>query len=271
MAGRLAELASSLLPPARASAMLGWTALMLAAVESHKLADRELEAGERQEEIFERYMRAWTAGLLRMCAVEVSLVSPVPPAPTGPRMVIANHRSAVDIPILLTHFGGSVLSRGDLERWPLLGLAARKAQTIFVDRQSTRSGAQAIRAIRNQLQRGRTISVFPEGTTFAGDELRPFNAGAFAACRKLDVEYVPVGFAYPPGHEFVEHEFLDHVKRVAGRPRTPVAMAVGEPRRIEGRAAKVAAKLHAEVQTLVHEARHALDRQLANGRPLAGA
>ena len=41
---------------------------------------------------------------------------------------------------------------------------------IFVDRDSKQRGAQAIRQIRAQLQRNRTINVFPEGTVFAGDE-----------------------------------------------------------------------------------------------------
>lgn len=239
--------------------MIGWTSVMLAAVESHKLADRKLAAGHAQEQIFERYMRTWTAGLLRMFAVELRIVGQLPPPPSGARMVISNHRSALDIGILLTHFGGSVLSRADLHDWPLLGLAAQKAQTIFVDRESKHSGAQAIRAIREHLQRGRTVSVFPEGTTFAGDEVRPFNAGAFVAARKLDVEYVPVGIAYPPGCEFVESSFVEHVAAVAQRPRTPVVMAVGDPLRIDGRANEVADRLHAEVQALVVHARAALE------------
>lgn len=255
----LGPLRAKLRVPVRAGGMIGWTSVMLAAVESHKLADRKLAAGDAQEQIFERYMRTWTAGLLRMFAVDLRILGELPPPPSGARMVISNHRSALDIGILLTHFGGSVLSRADLEDWPLLGLAAQKAQTIFVDRESKHSGAQAIRAIREHLQRGRTVSVFPEGTTFAGDEVRPFNAGAFVAARKLDVEYVPVGIAYPPGCEFVESSFVEHVAAVAQRPRTPVVMAVGDPLRIDGRANEVADRLHAEVQALVNRARAALE------------
>lgn len=244
--------------PIRAGGMIGWTSWMLAAVESHKLLDRKLATGHAQEQIFEQYMRSWTSGLLRMLAVDLRIVGELPPAPSGARMVISNHRSALDIGILLTHFGGSVLSRADLRDWPLLGLAASKAQTIFVDRESKHSGAQAIRAIREQLQRGRTISVFPEGTTFAGDEVRPFNAGAFVAARKLDVEYVPVGIAYPSGCEFVESSFVEHVTAIAQRPRTPAAMAIGAPLRLDGRANEIAERLHAEVQVLVDRARAAL-------------
>jgi 1-acyl-sn-glycerol-3-phosphate acyltransferase len=259
MASRLKD---RLLQGARGAATIGWTAAMLAAVESHKAIDRTLADGRSQEPIFERYMRTWTGGLQRMLGVDLRIVHSLPTAHGLPRaqarrarMIIANHRSALDIPILLTHFGGSVLARGDMEHWPLLGLAAQKAQTIFVDRESSHSGAQAIRAMRDQLERGRTVIVFPEGTTFSGDEVRPFNAGAFVACRRLDVELVPVGLAYPPGFEYVEANFLDHAKAIAARPRTPVVMVVGESRVPTGKTAELAESLRSDVQALVHRAR----------------
>ncbi len=251
----------SVLQAARAAATVSWTAALLAAVESHKAVDRVLVGGRAQEAIFDQYMRTWTGGLQRLFGVELRVVSNRSRSPArGARMIVANHRSALDIPILLTEFGGSVLARGDMQSWPLLGLAAQKAQTIFVDRESSHSGAQAIRAIHEQLERGRTITVFPEGTTFAGDEVRPFNAGAFVACRRLDVELVPVGLAYPPGFEYVEDGFLDHAKALAARPRTPVVMVIGESRAPVGKTADLAESLRADVQALVHRARAELDR-----------
>ena len=251
---------------ARAAATIGWTAAMLAAVESHKAIDRKLGQGREQEPIFDRYMRTWTGGLQWMLGVDLHIVPGLPPPARGARMVVSNHRSALDIPILLTQFGGSVLARGDMEAWPLLGLAAQKAQTIFVDRESSHSGAQAIRSIRDQLERGRTITVFPEGTTFSGDEVRPFNAGAFVACRRLEVELLPVGVAYPPGFEYVEDSFLDHAKAVAARPRTPVVMVVGGSRAPTGKTADLAESLRADVQALVDRARVELER-LTSTRP----
>lgn len=255
--------------PLRTAGLFGWTAAMLAAVESHKAVDRKLQARKgspdpgavelRQDQIFDRYMRTWTRVMLDVLRVDLTILGELPPPARGPRLVVSNHRSAVDIPILITHFGGSVLSRGDIESWPILGLAAQKAQTIFVDRESTRSGAQAIRAIRAQLAAGRTVSIFPEGTTFAGDELRPFNAGAFAACRKLEVEYVPIGLAYPPGCEYIQDNFLSHAQAIASRPLTPVVLAVGRARRIEAKAKVVADELHAEIETLIARARAELD------------
>ena len=146
-------------------------------------------------------------------------------------------------------------SRAEVAGWPIFGHAARRSQTIVVDRASPRSGFKAIRSIREVLQRGRSVTVFPEGTTFAGDELRPFAPGAFAAARGLDVDVVPVGLAYPVGTEYVEDAILEHIANLTGRRRVPVGVAVGAPRRPEGPSSRLQRACEAEVTTLIARAR----------------
>ena len=70
----------------------------------------------------------------------------------------------------------------------------------------------------------------------------------------------PVGVAYPPESEWVQDSFVDHATAVASRPRTTMALAVGEPLRLGGRTTEVSEQLHAEVSRLVLQARHALDQ-----------
>ncbi|MET0343316.1 MAG: lysophospholipid acyltransferase family protein [Polyangiales bacterium] len=206
--------------------------------------------------IFQRYMRRWARSLVHATGGRVTLApgSEVPPQQRA-RLVVANHRSPFDIGVLLALFGGHALSRADLADWPVIGLAARRAGTIFVDRASERSGASALRAIRRKLQDGASVLVFPEGGTFEGDEVRPFKPGALAALRGLDVDIVPVGLAYDPGAEFLEESFVAHVVRVAGRPVTRCVVSIGAPRIASGRPQALAETLQAEVQALVADAR----------------
>jgi lyso-ornithine lipid O-acyltransferase len=157
--------------------------------------------------------------------------------------------------LMLQHFGGSVLARHDLAGWPVLGRAAREGGTIFVDRHDPRSGVKAVREIRRRLRAGSTVSVFPEGTTHAGDEVRPFQGGAFAAVSGLDAEIVPVGVAYDLGAEFVDEGFAEHLQRVARRPRTRVALCVGEGRPALRDRDAMAQDARTVVQTLVRSAR----------------
>lgn len=242
----------------RAGGFAGLTAAMLPGMLAHVSATAP---GER-DLVRERWIRTWSSGLLRLFAIEVEVDGHVP-APTRAgergRLVVSNHRSAIDIGVLLSTFGGTMVSRADLARWPLVGAAARAVGTVFVDRQSAKSGAATIRAIQKHLEGGATIAIFPEGTTFDGDEVRPFHAGAFVAAARAGAEILPVGLAYPRGSgaAFVNESFPQHLARLARATRTRMVVAVGEPFAANrgARAAELAARAHAEVTAQVRRAR----------------
>lgn len=237
---------------ARALAMGVWSA---AVTETALL--RLLRVPEpRRTLILERWVQVWATGLLRVFGVAHVVHGALPARGSSrARLVVASHRSPLDILLVLHVFGGSVLGRHDLEGWPVLGRAARAGGTIFVDRQDPRSGVKAIREIRRRLQAGRTVTVFPEGTTVAGDRVEPFQAGALSAARGLDVELVPVGIAYEPGVEFFNETFGQHLLRVSQRPRTRVAIRVGPAIAGGGDREALSERLRAAVQALVLEAR----------------
>lgn len=243
--------------------MAGFTLGMMGGVR----ARQRLSHDDRRFEIYQAWMKRWCQGLLDIFGVHPIVIEDTalgsnrsggPQPPAVARLVISNHRSPIDIPLLLRHFGGVVLSRADLATWPVLGPAAVSAETIFVDRKDTMSGVVAARKIRERLTRGRTVIVFPEGTTHAGDDVRSFHEGAFAAARGLNVEVIPVGIAYQVGSEFVEPTFGEHLARVAGRPQTRVACAIGGPRAMQGPRREVSANIRTEIQALVLKARAAL-------------
>jgi lyso-ornithine lipid O-acyltransferase len=230
------------------SATLGWVALASAHQAAVPVPDRPL--------VFQRYMKRWARSLVHATGGRVALVPGCSvPAHSGPRLIVANHRSPFDIGVLLSLFGGHALSRADLSHWPVLGLAARRAGTIFVDRDNGASRASALRTIRRRLAEGASILVFPEGGTFEGDEVRPFKAGAFAALRGLGAQIVPVGLAYDPGAEFADETFVEHVVRVAGRKATRCVVNIGTPLLAEGETRALADRTHAQVQALVDDAR----------------
>lgn len=240
-----------LLPPARAATVAAITTTMLGGTE---LAVRLVPEAEG-EALFQRQLARWAGIQLRVLGIDARVEGALPLAP-GPRLVVSSHRSAIDILIALSLFGGRILSRGDVARWPVLGKLAKRTGTIFVDRDSRTSGAAAIRQIRSQLKGGHTVTVFPEGTTYRGDEVRPFKAGVFAATSRLDVEVVPMGVAYPPGMEFWRESFGHHLGRITRRGRTPVGVVVGTPLRSTiAKSGALAAALQEEVQTLTTRAR----------------
>jgi len=243
----------------RAGGFLGLTAGMLPIYLAHYNKVPESE----KETIRDLWVRRWARALLSLFAVECVVIGGSVPPPTRKgdrgRLIIANHRSAIDIGVLLATFGGTMVSRADLSEWPVVGAAARSVGTVFVDRDSAESGAATIRSIQKRLEEGATIILFPEGTTFEGDEVRRFFGGAFIAAARAGAEVLPVGLAYPKasGAAFLNETFTKHLARMAKSTSTRMVLAVGA--RIDvakgSKAGPLAKRAHADVSTLVTVAR----------------
>lgn len=231
------------------------------------LASKRLARARGSETpVHNAWVRTWARTMLRTFGVHTSLEGPIAPA-AGGRLVVANHRSAIDIVLLQSLFGGHLISRGDLSRWPLIGPAARAVGTLFLDRQNARSGASTLRALEGWLAEGRTVILFPEGTTFVGDEVRPFHAASFVAAARAGAEIVPVGIAYESGSEagFVGEAFGTHLMRVSAARAIRLGVTVGAPLAAPPRnAAQAFAQAAREtVQQLVERSRARVDHESA--------
>lgn len=215
----------------------------------------------------QRVIDFWSHRVVDTLGIDLHRVSGEVPYGLGPYLVVSNHRCPIDILVAQHLIGGVVLSHHGVADLPVVGSAARYTDTIFVDREDRRSGARAIRQMRRRLIEGRNVIVFPEGTTFAGDEVRPFKRGAFSAARGLDVKVLPIGLAYPPGVEFVNESFGAHLGRTTRRRRTPVWTCIGAPEPVPN-GPDEEASLRGRVQALVDEAAAARD---AGASPLKKA
>ena len=264
--------------PLRTAGFVGLTFTLLAGLES----ERALVSDERaRDDVTYKWMARYGLGLLRLYGLEVTARGPhveAPPAGSGGvfpapprypardasgrgRLFVMNHRSMLDIFVNLAFLEANIVSRADLSGWPVIGLAARRTGTLFVDRSSKQSGAAVIHAICAAVEHGRAVMVYPEGTTFSGDEVRPFRPGAFLAAARTGAEIVPVGIAYDgDAASFLDEPFAKHLLRVSATPRLRIALEIGEP--LRGDQADVdatRARVHEQVQALVHRARGRLD------------
>jgi 1-acyl-sn-glycerol-3-phosphate acyltransferase len=209
---------------ARSLAVAAWTASIVYGHRAIAVVRRDLDnpIGKRP------FIALWSRGVFPLFGVELTVVGGSPPE-GGPFLVVANHRSPLDILVCVHLVGGVVLSHHGVAKIPVIGEAARATDTIFVDRADQRSGARAIREMRSRLREGLNVIAFPEGTTFAGDEVRPFKRGAFTAAKGLDARVLPIGIAYEPGCEYVDETFGHHLARMSARPRTSIWACIGDP------------------------------------------
>ena len=115
--------------------------------------------------------------------------------PTGcPVMLVSNHVSMADAAVLLAALPVDfrfVAGHG-YAAYPLLGAAIRGASANIVNRGSWRSRGDSGQAMVDALAGGRSLLVFPEGTTADDGTMLPFRNGAFRAAARTASPVVPI-------------------------------------------------------------------------------
>ena len=96
-------------------------------------------------------------------------------------LFVSNHVTWLDILVLGGATGAAFVSRDDVEKWPVIGPLAALNDTIYVAREQKRQVHGQASALRRTLASGRSVALFPEGTTEGGHEVLPFRPSLFAS------------------------------------------------------------------------------------------
>ncbi len=117
----------------------------------------------------------------------------------------------------------------EVDRWPVVGLAAKTNSTVFVERESPLNRKQARRNASEHPQKGLAFVAFPEGTTSRAPQVLPFSPGLFHVAQENGFPVCPVAIEYgDPGDAWVgENSFFSHFVRCLGKRRVYVSLAFG--------------------------------------------
>jgi 1-acyl-sn-glycerol-3-phosphate acyltransferase len=140
--------------------------------------------------------------LFRQSAVFMQKMNPLwhfqvrgtmPEDPRRPYVAVSNHESFVDI-ILISHlpFEMKWLSKAQLFKIPVAGWLMHLAGDIRVERGDRVSGARALMACRDRLDKKVSVMIFPEGTRSTSGEMLPFKDGAFRLAIEAGVPILPL-------------------------------------------------------------------------------
>lgn len=108
-----------------------------------------------------------------------------------PVLLISNHTSWLDIPVLSAVAPLSFVAKKEVGSWPFVSSLARLQRTVFVDRQRRTTVAETAGEILDRLAAGDTVVLFAEGTSSDGNRVLPFKTSLFAAAKptaRLDSE-----------------------------------------------------------------------------------
>ena len=114
-------------------------------------------------------------------------------------ILLGNHISYLDIPILLRSCPDiTFVSKKEVKYWPIIGSAATKMQTIFVERKNPDSRAQAkLKIADSLLTKKQRLVIFPSGTTSIRASAR-WQQGVFEIAEKNKIKIQPFRIHYCP-------------------------------------------------------------------------
>ncbi|MDP2305985.1 MAG: 1-acyl-sn-glycerol-3-phosphate acyltransferase [Pseudomonadota bacterium] len=111
----------------------------------------------------------------------------------GPWIVIANHQSMLDIPLLLQlPVPVRVVARPGVFRMPVFGQMARFGKHVRLDADNVEEG---LAQCRHLLTQGISIVLFPEGQRGDGTVLGSFHRGAFELALRTGAPLLPVAIS----------------------------------------------------------------------------
>jgi 1-acyl-sn-glycerol-3-phosphate acyltransferase len=151
-------------------------------------------------------------------------------APRPGSLLVANHVSWLDVVALLAVAPVRLVAKHDVRAWPAVGALAALTGSIFVDRSRPKRLPGTVAEVAAALRAGRSVAVFPEGTTFCGAERGRFRPAVFQAAVDAGAPVMPIAIRYASPHAaFVGDDTLwSSVRRVAGLRGLTVTL-VGSP------------------------------------------
>lgn len=119
-------------------------------------------------------LRRWWAGrLLRVLGVRLRHIG----GDLGRgSLVVANHVSWLDVFAINALAATTFVCKTEVRRWPAIAWMVARNDTLFLERGRFCAAASLSTRLRSALDAGRTVVVFPEGTSSDGRQVLPFHA-----------------------------------------------------------------------------------------------
>jgi 1-acyl-sn-glycerol-3-phosphate acyltransferase len=109
-------------------------------------------------------------------------------------IVVANHQSMADIPVIHGYIGLKIkwIMKKELEKIPVFGTACRYLGCIYVDRSDHEAAMRSMELAKKKLGKNSCVLFFAEGTRSRNGKIMPFKKGAFRFALETGLPILPV-------------------------------------------------------------------------------
>ncbi len=136
----------------------------------------------------------WSARILRCANAKLDVVGEPIPDPSETFIVISNHQSLYDIPVMYQTLNRRLrmVAKSELFRVPIWSHAMRESGMIELDRSDRRRSMESLKAAGATIRAGTNVWMAPEGTRSRTGVIGPFKSGAFHLALDAGVRILPI-------------------------------------------------------------------------------
>lgn len=138
--------------------------------------------------------RHWARSLIALTGSDIRVVGQEHIPQDTAVLVVSNHQSNFDIPIILASVNKSIafIAKAELGYLPVFSLWMKYIGCVMMKRSDKRQSLKAINHAIDKMKNGLSFVIFPEGTRSVDGRLAEFKAGSFKLATKAGVPVLPV-------------------------------------------------------------------------------
>ncbi|ONI40306.1 hypothetical protein AN639_04645 [Candidatus Epulonipiscium fishelsonii] len=165
----------------------------------NKTIDNEETRGQYRAEIY-KMTQELCRRMLKAAGTEVVATGIENLPKSGPVVYISNHKSLFDGPVLATLIDDPLvfIGKDEVKKIPIINSWFAGIGGIYIVREDIKQSLEAILKGVDELNKGYSIVIFPEGTRGKNIGLEPFKSGSFKLPIKAKVPIVPIAIQNTP-------------------------------------------------------------------------
>jgi 1-acyl-sn-glycerol-3-phosphate acyltransferase len=150
--------------------------------------------GRLTKAICDERLARWSRAVLDNARIELEVAGREHMKPDTTYLVMSNHQSLYDIPVLFQAIGPNIrmVAKRELFHVPIFGRALAAAGFVSIDRENRNAAIRSLTHARNLLQGGTHVWIAPEGTRSRTGRLLPFKKGGFYLALQSGLPILPV-------------------------------------------------------------------------------
>jgi 1-acyl-sn-glycerol-3-phosphate acyltransferase len=154
----------------------------------------EALGGRVTKPVCDRRLQGWSQAVVDNARISLDVRGREHLQPHETYLVMSNHQSLYDIPVLFHVIGPNIrmITKKELFRVPVFGGALAAAGFISIDRSDRTHAIRSLDRARALLASGTHVWIAPEGTRSRSGTLLPFKKGAFYLALEASLPILPV-------------------------------------------------------------------------------